>query len=101
MTVLPSAGPISHITASQSQPDTGSSEIPVLQSTGLVSQMTYSQIPTRKKVQLTTSAYSAAVQHHPDSDLEQQTYPTSPVHPKEEEGEVSDQVTDISKQKPD
>ena len=56
-----------------------------LQSTGPVAQSISRQIPTGKKVLPNVSVTVAAAPQ--DSDLNQQTYPTSPAHPMEE-GEV-------------
>ena len=96
------------------QPPTGTSEMPALQSTRSVSQVTATQnqpllVPVRCKcysrpdksasllpVRLlpvpegrsTTSVTAATAQQDPDSDFEQQANLTSLVYPMEEEGEV-------------
>ena len=80
---------------SSSRPCISTSEMSVAQSTRMVSQNTTSQTPTcaSEKVLSTTSVAGATFQQDPYSYFKQQTYPTSPVQPREEEDKVSDQKT--------
>ena len=58
----------------------------MLQFTSPVSQIISSQTSTGKKF-LPSASVTGAAQQDPESDFEQQTNLTSPVHPLEEEGE--------------
>ena len=79
-----------------------SSDMPDLQTTGLVDQNFSSQALTCKKVLPTSSlAGSVAVSQDPDSDLEQYSYPSFLPNPMEEEGKVSDQDTATPEQELD
>ena len=79
----------------------GSSSMPSMQSTRLVGQSIFSQSPADKKVLPTASLAGATALKDPDPDFYQHSYPTSPAHPMEEEGEVSDQDTDMLEQELD
>ena len=74
----------------------------MLKPVGPTSQTTATQQVTviNDKPLPSTSSGSAAAQYI-DYDFDQQSDPTSTVHPLEEEGEVSDQETSTAEQEPD
>ena len=84
--------------ATKLQTTTGSTEV---SATGPVDQNVHNQNLTGKKVLPTSSLSGAALSQNSYSDLEQHSYLSSPAHPMEEEGRVSDQDTTMPEQELD